>query len=93
MNCKFTNLLESEVIATRDDIDLDTDHEALGTLKNELDLVTHQTLSRGPICGRSKSCSIYKNNVKNKTFVVINYVNFPFPIYTVYKMVLITVKI
>jgi len=44
MNCKVPNLLESEVIATRDDIDLDTDHEALGTLKNELDLVTHQTL-------------------------------------------------
>ena len=44
MNCKlkFLNLLKSEVIATRDDIDLDTDHEALGTLKNELDLVTHR---------------------------------------------------
>ena len=50
MNCKlkFLNLLKSEVIATRDDIDLDTDREALGTLKNELDLVTHQTLSWRP---------------------------------------------
>ena len=45
---KFPNLLDSEVIATRDDIDLDKDREALGMLKNELDLVTHQTLSRQP---------------------------------------------
>ena len=42
---KIPNLLESEVISTRDDTDLDTDRGALGTLKNELDLVTHQTLS------------------------------------------------